>query len=92
LIGPEELAERECQACTHEWNLWQRIIEDTGSAIWGRIIFELLSLEEFIEDFRPSPKEVNAREYEYLRVVKLERKRREAYQTWKAGQDAKEGK
>ena len=98
LLGAEEIAERECDPCSWEWQLWQEIMEATtvrdpegrvveqGSAVWGEIAFQMLELDEYIEVFRVPPTEITAMEWEYLRAVRHERSRRAAYHQWKANQ------
>lgn len=90
LISADEVADRGCDACAFEWSLWTRIIEDTGDAIWGEIAEQMLELDEYVETFNPPPTEITAAEWSFLRAVRHERMRRQAYLTWQADrQEAK---
>lgn len=86
LINLEEIAERECGACDQEYSIWDKIIEDTGNARYGDIVFAMLDLDNFIEVFRLRPQEISAIEWEYLSAVRSERNRRQAYLSWQANQ------
>lgn len=83
----EEISERDCASCVWEWSLWDRIIEDTGDRIWGEIATAMLELDEYIQTFVMEPAEISAMDWEYLRAVRHEQTRRQAWRTWLASQE-----
>lgn len=91
MIPGEEVAERECEACSFEWELWNEVSERTGGVEWGRIALEMMDLDEYIEVFRVHPSEVSAIEWDFLKAVRGERARRRAYHEWRASQVSTDG-
>lgn len=86
-------------ACAYEHGLWSEIIRATavldkdgiviapGDVRYGEIAFEMLDLDEYIEVCGFAEREpLSASEWEFLRAVRHERSRRQAYHSWKANQ------
>lgn len=85
LLSEEEIAARDCLACTHLWSLHQEYIERTTDLTTGKpadpsyveLAFLAFDLEGFFDTFNPQPHEVSASEYQLIRAVKSERAKRE---------------
>lgn len=89
LLTDEELEETEffnCYACAYLYQLWVDIIDATGSASYGRRAQAAFALEEFIENFQPDMREIDALDYRDLRIVRAERARIEAQKTYERNQ------
>lgn len=49
LLDVEVIQERDCAACRIQYELWEKIIEECGSAEYGRTAYEIFSAEAAIE-------------------------------------------
>lgn len=90
LISREELEERGCSACAWEVDLWEQIVEATGSALYGQIARRALDLDAHLKARPWAGKEVSAEEWEYVQAVRYERDRYSAQKQHQQRQEAEE--
>jgi hypothetical protein len=93
LIGFEEVRERKCDACRHEWKLWHEILKHTADettepiSLYGDLAFYGLSLVSRVVDFHYRASELDPFDYFLLQIVYGEVKRRTDFLNWQLSQD-----
>lgn len=81
LIDGGEIAARNCPACTHKYEMWLRIIEDTGHVKYGNLAFYAINLDADVEVYPDLVKSLPAYDHELLKILRQERHKYERSRT-----------
>jgi hypothetical protein len=96
LLGFEEIRERKCEACKHEYKLWQSILKYAPGegadpiTMYGDLAFRGLNLHSRIVDLHCPAMELEPFDFELLQIVHGAIKTREAFHIYEKNKESKE--
>lgn len=90
LLDITAVEDRGCPACLHEWEIWEKIIEDAGHPSYGRIAFEMLQLHSDIEMYPDVADTLSAAQWEFLRYTRQAMSMADASRAYNANKTAQQ--
>lgn len=80
LLDPGDIDERDCPACRFLYQLWERVIEDSGDKLYGQMAFYIMDLDADLDVNADLAKTLPAWEHEMVKLWRSELNRFERSQ------------
>lgn len=85
LLDSGLIFERDCPACKLNYEMWEHIIEDAGSAEYGHLAFYIIGVDSDLEVNPRLAESLPAWEHEGVKVWRIEKSRFERSQSQQVG-------